>query len=86
MTPDAMRLRAVSDLADEFDRTHTDARADADRFITALQRQGWRPVPAVVDLPAQARTAPPPVAEAHLADINRTLADARRRQGEGGAG
>jgi len=86
VTPDSMRLQAVADLADEFDRTHTDARGDADRFITALQRQGWTPQPARADRPAQARTAPRPVAERYLAEFRQVVAEAQRRQGEGGAG
>ncbi len=85
MNPDTARLRAVDALADELDRTHADARADAERFITALQRKGWRWVPEVVDLPAQARTAPRHVAEAAIAEIRDVLADARRRHSDGGA-
>jgi hypothetical protein len=63
-----MRVKAVSALAEEFDRTHEDPQADADRWITRLMRSGWRPVPSLLDHPssppARSRVARERLAEA----------------------
>ena len=85
MTAEQMHARALSALAEEFSRTHDDPHADALDFMRRLTRSGWRPVPALADLPAQARTAPRHVAEAAIAEIRDELAAVRRRLSDGGA-
>jgi hypothetical protein len=80
MTPEqaAMRSKAVDALAEAFEHAHSDPRADAQRFLDRLARNGWRPVPQLVDDPAGfIRRAPDAVRAARKAEIDRILAERR---------
>lgn len=68
MTPEQMHARAITSLAEEFSRTHTDPHADANAWLARLQRDGWRPVTAIADRAGARYAAPPEVAHAALAE------------------
>lgn len=70
--------RAEQHLAEHFTRLgDPDPQQSATDTIRWLMRQGWRPVPAVVDLPSPAGRARPEVRTAAKQEIDAALAKAR---------
>ena len=82
MTPEAMHAALLTELTEAFTRRHDDPAADAQAFLARMNRDGWRPVPALADRPSPARTAPRRVAEQALREIRQELDEARRRREE----